>query len=78
MQPVWEWISRLPGPVAVLYEAGRLGSAWPASCAPPVSGARSRLPRSCNALPGTGSRPTIRYKKSDVLAWLDRQYGVAG
>jgi predicted DNA-binding transcriptional regulator AlpA len=20
----------------------------------------------------------IRYKKSDVLAWLDRQYGVAG
>ena len=48
------WLRTLPQPVAVTYEAGPTGSAWPGICAVPDSGVRWRRRRSCSGRGGIG------------------------
>lgn len=47
------WVSGLPGPVAVVYEAGPTGSGWPGTSATIRCGVWWRRRRSCSGPPGT-------------------------
>ena len=48
VEPVAGWLAGLPGPVAVLYEAGPTGFGLARVCGRPGSGVRWRPRRSCS------------------------------
>ena len=52
------WLSQLPGPVAVAYEAGPTGFGLQRALTERGSGVRSSRRRNCRNRPGTESRPT--------------------